>query len=148
MRQVTREMINKFNLKKLGIDFMGYEFERKEELSFHHLIIPKRECPKLALGQGYYDWNCAILVQDTSHNYLHVIERYETEMFNAITSEMIDENIKGYLDMQNLKAISDILDEFEAKYKGVKMSNGELIIKDIFTERAIKKGVILCLQKK
>ena len=46
MKPITREMIKIYNIRKLGYDFMGYKINRMESLSFHHLIIPKRECPK------------------------------------------------------------------------------------------------------
>ena len=32
---------------------MGYTFSKPNQLSFHHLIIPKRECPQAGLGDGY-----------------------------------------------------------------------------------------------
>ena len=53
MREVTREMIKMYNIKKLGYDFMGYTFNRPEELSFHHLVVPKRDCKDQGLGDGY-----------------------------------------------------------------------------------------------
>ena len=43
----------------------------KNNLSFHHLIIPHRDCRTLGLGEGYLEWNGAILNQNTSHDYLH-----------------------------------------------------------------------------
>lgn len=53
MREVTKEMIKIYNIKKLGYDFMGYTFCKTNELSFHHLIIPHRDCKKQGLGEGY-----------------------------------------------------------------------------------------------
>lgn len=138
MREVTKEMIAKFNLKKLGIDFMGYEFNRVTELSFHHLIVPRRLCPLKGYGQGFFDWNCAILKQDTAHDYLHIVEKYDRDMFNAITSEMVDENVKGHLDMQNLRAIDDILSQFEKEYCNTRTTNGDILIKDKYYKRIIK----------
>ena len=38
MREVTKLMINEFNMKKLGYDMMGYTFNNINELLFHHLI--------------------------------------------------------------------------------------------------------------
>ena len=46
MKEVTREMIKMYNIKKLKYDFMGYTFNNINELSFHHLIVPKRDCRK------------------------------------------------------------------------------------------------------
>ena len=44
MREITKLMINEYNLKRLGYDFMGYTFKNINELSFHHLVIPRRLC--------------------------------------------------------------------------------------------------------
>lgn len=139
MREVTKLMIHRYALMKLKYDFMGYEFKRPDELSFHHLIIPHRDCKEMGLGEGYLEWNGAILRQKTSHDYLHVIEHYDYDAFMAITSEMIDENAKGYLDMMNLNAIDDILNQFEREYSGKRTHKGYPIIREEFTRRLIKK---------
>ena len=39
-RSVREEMIRLYQLKKLGFDFMGYTFNNKGQLSYHHLIVP------------------------------------------------------------------------------------------------------------
>ena len=135
MREITKIMIKKYALTKLKYDFMGYPFDRTSQLSFHHLIIPKRLCPIYDIGQGYYDWNGAILRQNTAHEYLHIIERYDRDMFEAITNEMIEENIKGYLDGVNLKAIDDILNQFEKEYCSARTKNNHPLIKDSYVKR-------------
>ena len=71
MREITREMIKEYRLMKLGYDFMGYEIKNKQDLSFHHLIVPRRNCKALGLGEGYLKRNGSILNQNTSHDYLH-----------------------------------------------------------------------------
>ena len=53
MKEVTKEMIKEFQLKKLHYDFMGYTFKRPDELSFHHLIVPHKDCKIQGLGEGY-----------------------------------------------------------------------------------------------
>ena len=135
MKPITREMIKIYNIRKLGYDFMGYKINRMESLSFHHLIIPKRECPKKGYGDGYFLWNGAILRQDTSHDYLHLIESKDEDMFMAITSEMIDENIKGKLDIENLRRIHDILTCFEREHCHDRGKKGKLLIKDEYIRR-------------
>ena len=135
MREITKLMIKKYALMKLKYDFMGYEFNNTSQLSFHHLIIPHRFCPEQGFGDGYYIWNGAILRQNTAHDYLHVIENRDLDMFNAITSEMIDENVKGYLDETNLRAIDDILTQFEKEYCGARTKKGKPLIKEVYTRR-------------
>ena len=49
----TKEMIKLYDIKKLGYDFMGYTFRNINELSFHHLIVPHRDCERKGLGDGY-----------------------------------------------------------------------------------------------
>ena len=96
-------------IKKLRYDFMGYTFRKIEDLSFHHLIVPHKDCKKLGLGEGYLITNGAILNQETSHDYLHAIERVDREIFLRITQCMIEENRNGKIDIENLKKIRELL---------------------------------------
>ncbi len=137
MREITKLMINQFRIMKLGYDFMGYKVDKKSSLSFHHLIVPRRLCSQNGLGEGYLWWNGAILRQDRSHDYLHLIEAKDYDIFLAITSEMIDENIKGYLDIDNLKKINELLKIFEREYCSDRSKKGKLLIKDSYYRRAI-----------
>lgn len=132
MKEITRQMIKTYNIKKF--DFMGYDIKRKESLSFHHLIIPRRESKSYGIGDGYVFWNGAILVQQTSHEYLHIIEAKDYEIFCRLTSEMIDQNIKGKLDIENLKKIKDLLLYFEHEYQNQRNNKGKLLIKHDYLE--------------
>lgn len=127
MKPVTKEMIKEYKIKQF--DFMGYDIKNKQYLSFHHLIVAKRNCKQKGLGEGYYKWNGAILIQNTSHDYLHLIERIDPEIFYCITSEMIDENVKGKLDLENLYAIRDLLLYFEREHDRKTDKYGKLLIK-------------------
>lgn len=138
MREITKQMIEHYKIMKLKIDFMGYEVNKKNKLSFHHLIVPKRCSQQNGLGEGYLWWNGAILNQSTSHEYLHLIEAKDYDIFLAITSEMIDENIKGYLDRDNLLKIRDILEQFEKEHCSDRGKRGNLLIKDSYLKRARK----------
>ena len=138
MREITKEMIKTFEIDKLGYDFMGYTFRRKEDLSFHHLIIPHRECKRAGLGEGFLFWNGVVLNQNTSHDYLHVIERVDPDMFYAITSEMIDENIMREIKIENLKRIRDILLQFEKEHCSDTTKKGHYIIRKAYIDRRIK----------
>lgn len=137
MKPVTREMIKLYNIKKLGYDFMGYKVDRLNSLSFHHLVIPKRDCKELGYGDGYQIWNGAILVQETSHDYLHIIERINRDMFLAITKEMIEENQLGRLDVENLRRIRDILLTFEREYETEINGKGKSLVRRKFKEDRI-----------
>ena len=132
MKNITEQMIKDFKIMKLGFDFMGYKVDKKQSLSFHHLIIPHRESKNYGIGDGYLYWNGAILRQNTSHDYLHIIEKIDPDIFYELTSEMIDENIKGRLDIDNLKRIHDLLLYFEREHDHDASKKGKLLIKREF----------------
>ena len=132
MKEITKIMVNDFKIMKLGYDFLGYKVNRKQDLSYHHLIIPRRHCKEAGLGEGYLYWNGAILRQNTSHDYLHIIEKIDPDIFYDLTSEMIDENIKGRLDIDNLKRIHDLLLYFEREHDHDTSKKGKLLIKREF----------------
>lgn len=138
MRGITKLMVNDFNLKKLGYDFAGFHFNRTNELSFHHLIVSHKDSKSFGIGEGYVYWNGAILVQNTSHDYLHLIERINRPMFLAITDELVKENIQGYIDVDNIRRIHSIMEEFEDKYGDVKSKKGKLLIKREYIKNRIK----------
>lgn len=127
-------MIDEYNLKKLGYDFMGFRFRRVNELSFHHLIIPHRDCDNVE-AEGYVQWNGAILVQDTSHEYLHLIEKYDRDRFEYITERMRIMNVNGELDPYNLERIEQALRVFEIQYRNLKNKKGKKLIKDTYYNR-------------
>lgn len=140
MRDITKLMIAKYKLLELKYDFMGYEFDKEKELSFHHLIVPHRLCQiKNIPEDGFVEWNGAILKQSTAHNYLHAIEQYDRDMFDAITNEMVDENNKGYLDLKNILYIDDVLKCFEREYSGTRTKHGDPLIKEEYTRRRVRR---------
>ena len=129
MKQVTQLLIDEYNIKKLGFDFMAYSLQRGDVYTFHHLIIPARK------GGAYAAWNGAILCGKTSHEYLHRIENIDLDIFNCITNEMVDMKIKGYLDTYNLRQIDDLLSFFEREYCSLKTKKGKRLIKDEYLRR-------------
>lgn len=130
MKEITREMIKAFKLNKLGYDQMGYTFNNTKQLSYHHNVIARRNGGKETFENG------AILRQNTSHNYLHILERVDPEIFYLITSELIDENIKRRVDIENLKKIRDLLLYFEREHDRDRTKKGKLLIKrEYITER-------------
>jgi len=143
MRDITKLMVKDFRLMKLGYDFMGYKIDRKESLSFHHLIVPRRDCQAKGLGEGYLYWNGAILTQGSgfgesnSHDYLHLIEHIDPEIFYRISSELIDENIKGRIDIDNLRHIRDLLLYFEKEHDRDVNKKGKILIKKEYIDKRI-----------
>lgn len=135
LKEVTADMVREFQIRELGYDFMAYPVFNNSNLSFHHTIVSHRKCKQDNLGSGYWKWNGSILVQDTSHDYLHVIERIDEDMFYAITSELVDMNMKGKLDVENLRYIHDILTCFEREHCGDRTRKGKSLIKEKYTRR-------------
>ena len=109
-KSVREEMIRLYQLKRLGFDFMGYTFSNKGQLSYHHLIVPRRFGGKATIENG------SILRQNTSHDYLHKIELTDREIFDSITDRMVEMNRNGKLDLENLKIIRDLLLYFEREH--------------------------------
>ncbi len=138
MRTITRLMINDYNLKKLRYDFMGFRFKNLNELSFHHLLIPRKDCDRVE-AKGYVRWNGAILVQDTSHEYLHLIEQYDRDRFEYITERMQIMNENGRLDMNNLERIEMALRTFEMEFRDLTSKKGKVLIKDTYFNRILYK---------
>lgn len=136
MKEPGLNLIRKFHLRELNLDFMGYHLLSDDIFSFHHLIIPS--CKK----GPFIECNGAILCCSTSHPYLHIIEEVDYDMFLSITSEMIDEYIKGYIDKENLVAIHDILNCFEREYYNDKI-RCKFVIKDSFLQRSLKSDVLI-----
>ncbi len=129
-REVTNLMIRDFNLLRLGYDFMGYRIRRVDSLSFHHLIIPHKDCKEQGIeSQGYVRWNGAILVRDTAHDYLHTIERVDRDSFLYITDQMETMNKHGSLSRKNLANIDRCLTDFEMKHYNDGIGNGKRLIK-------------------
>lgn len=131
MKQVTKLMIQDYKIKELECDFMGFHLNEEDVATFHHLIIPNRK------GGPYARWNGAILNGDTSHPYLHLIEAVDYEKFCYITSEMVDMNIKGFLDPENLQHINEVLCQFETEHGLDRGKGGKYLIKAEYRKRIL-----------
>lgn len=130
MKTITNLMINDYGLKKLKMDMMGYSVVHKSDYSFHHLIVPKRDCRKEGIpSDGYVEWNGAILSYRTSHPYIHAIEEVERRRFVSITKELVEINKKGYVDRENLLRIYEMLEEFELRHSSDCTKSGKRLIK-------------------
>lgn len=132
MKEITNLMYYEYEMNRLKYDFMGYTFVKKDELSYHHMIVPKR------CGGKETKENGAILVQKTSHDYLHRIENVDPEIFLRITEYMIEENERGRIDIQHLRKIRDLLLYFERDHIGEVTSKGKILIKEEYVKRRIK----------
>lgn len=134
MKEVTKLLINDFKIKKLDYDFMGYSLQKNDSYTFHHLILSREFCKKIDVGKGYWYDNGCILCGN-SHEYLHLVERLEYNLFLYITSEIIDMKIKKFLDISNIIVIHQILNYFEELHMDDKNDKGKYLIKESFLNR-------------
>jgi len=129
MKEISKLMIREFKIKQLGYDFMGYKLQKGDIYTAHHLIVPARQGGKLTRQ------NTAILCGQTSHPYLHLIECKDYDIFCYITSEMIDMNILGRLDIENLRHIDEVLRQFEKEHYDDRGKKGKRLVKEEYLRR-------------
>ena len=122
-------MIRKWDIKKYGVDFMGYKKASNDMYTFHHLIIPSRKDGPMV------DWNGVILCGKTSHPYLHLIESTDYDRFIYLTGLLIDENLIGRLDLRTIKEIDLVLKMYEKEYQGKTNAKKKRLIKPEYTIR-------------
>jgi hypothetical protein len=127
MSKLKNKLFEGFNLAELGVDFMGYEFDTRRELTYHH-IQPKNCGGKTTYGNG------ALLIKP-SHNYIHIIEAYDYKLFIELSRELIAHHVNGEITPERLAVINQILEYFESKYGGQYTKRGGLIIKEEYTRR-------------
>lgn len=131
MKDVTRELIRIYEPKK--IDWMGYQYLNNNQLSFHH--IQKKEH-----GGLYIINNGALLRQDTSHEYLHIIEYKDLDMYIYINNILQSINDQGFKPTKRqLLAIKAILEQFEREHINDKTKKGKRLIKNKYIEDRIIK---------
>lgn len=131
MKDVTRELIRIYEPKE--IDWMGYQYLNNNQLSFHH--IQKKEH-----GGLYIINNGALLRRDTSHEYLHIIEYKDLDMYIYINNILQSINDQGFKPTKRqLLAIKAILEQFEREHINDKTKKGKRLIKNKYIEDRIIK---------
>lgn len=121
MKSVTRELINIYKPK--GIDWMGYDIRTIHDLTYHH-IQKKEDGGPFTLDNG------ALLHGDTSHEYLHIIETRDLDMYIYINKILKAINEQGYRpSREQLLLIRDVLLSFEREHDRDENSKGKLLIK-------------------
>lgn len=126
MKNITKEMIKIY--KPLSdLDWMNYRI-KKSELTFHH-IQKKENGGKETIENG------AILMP-IAHQYLHIIEYKEEELFLMLNKMFLIINKQGYEPTNDQRQIIEyLLKEFEEKHKKDKTSKGKELIKYQYLKR-------------
>lgn len=129
MTKIKTKLYDNFRLQHLGVDFMGYEFENKKDLTYHHIQ------PKNYGGDTTYK-NGALLIS-ASHNYIHTIEAFDFKLFLELSQELKKEHMQGEITRDRLITIAQMLAYFESKHANIYTRSGTPLIKDEFTRRRI-----------
>ena len=119
-------MIIKWNMTNQC--WMGYQVKRDNPITFHHLI---KRCHngKLEINNG------AILTRN-AHEYLHIIESRDLDMYEYINTILKEINIQGYMPIERqIKAIDSILNQFAREHCGDRARNGNLLIKERYLRK-------------
>lgn len=125
MKRIVKQMIVLYDLKKTGICFMGYRLDANA--NYHHLI--KRE------NGGPTSIPNGAVINDSAHDYLHIIEFYDPEMFVYLNRILQKENEQGCLSLQYLRTINYILESFEREHCSTVSSKNKILIKEEYLKR-------------
>ena len=132
MSRLRERLYKDYKLQELGFDFMGYEFEKKTDLSTHHIL------PRHTGGKTKKD-NLCVLNRYTSHNYIHLIEDTDYKIFLQVSKFLLEQVKKGEISVEQILRIYDVLEVFERKYKDAESRNGDLLIKPEYKTKRILK---------
>lgn len=126
MKELTRQMARAYRTRRN--DWMGYDINSITQLSYHH--IQKKE------DGGPFSWdNGALLRRGTSHEYLHIIEYKDLEIYDYINGILKQINTQGYQPTkEELIAIRDVLLSFEREHCSDRNSKGKILIKSKYIE--------------
>ena len=130
MGRLNDKLFYDFDLHKLGYDFMGFYFDEKKDLSYHHIK------PRHFKGKTTYE-NGALLNRYTSHNYIHTIEEMEFQVFIELSEILMDEHKVGKITPDHIREINMLLNLFEQKYNGKYTKRGNLIVKEEYVRRRV-----------
>lgn len=130
MSKLIKDMRSIYRIRHY--DFMGYTFDSIKDLSYHHI-------QKASDGGLKTLDNGALLVKDTAHPYLHIIEDRDYDMYiyiNNILKEI--NNQQGHPTKEQLMAIRNILLQFEREHQDDVTSKGKHLIRKQFIKERIK----------
>ena len=126
MREKLRIMINQYNIHK--IDWMGYKLCKDNPYTYHHL---QKKCNggKETIANG------AILTK-TGHEYLHIVESRDMELYNYINNVLKQINEQGFMPLERqLLAIDAMLKMFEKDHRYDRTKSNKRLIKENYLKR-------------
>lgn len=130
MNSVLATMITLYNPE--NIDWMGYKLTKKNPYTYHHII--KKE------HRGAKTVENGAIITHNPHEYLHLIERIEPEMYDMINIVLEQINIQQHQPIyRQYMAINAILEEFESKHGEDINSKGNPLIKSVYYNRKYRR---------
>lgn len=119
------KLVNKL-ISHLGLDewdMMGYHL-KKSKATFHH--IDKKE------NGGCTSTSNGAVLMPYDHEYLHIVESKDFELFNYISGILKRINQRGYMTDDDMKAVAEMLYAFEVDHKNDRTTKGKRLIRDEF----------------
>lgn len=108
--------------------WMGYEVKQNNPFTFHHI---QKRCHngKLEINNG------AILTRN-AHEFLHIIESRDLDMYEYINAILKEINVQGYMPIERqIKAIDSILNQFVKEHCSDRTRNGNFLIKERYLRK-------------
>lgn len=126
MKQITKEMLQIY--KPLSnLDWMNYKIVKKD-MTFHH-ILKRVDGGKQIITNG-------ALLMPIAHQYLHLIEYRDIEVYNAINQMFRYVNQQQHEPTKEQRQIIEfLLRQFEVEHKNDKGSKGKTLIQRKYLER-------------
>lgn len=124
MREETKQLVEYYGIDD-GLDWLNFPITRTRELQFHHI-------KKKADGGRMVFTNGAILTPE-AHKFLHTIERYDIEIYNAIKRMFqlyVEQRSAPSLEQRII--MQEIIEMFYLKYQNAKTKKGKPIVKECF----------------
>lgn len=112
-----------------GLDWLNYRLV-KRDVTFHHIV--KRE------HGGKAEINNGALLMPVSHQYLHLIESKDLEVYitlNKIFKYVNEQMVEPTMEQRQI--IEYLLRSFEEEHRWDKGSKGKLLIKHKYLERGL-----------
>lgn len=122
MREETKMLVAFYGIED-GLDWLNFPIIRPKELQFHHI--------KKKANGGKMEFSNGAILTPTAHRFLHIIEKYDIEIYNAITKMF-----KIYVMQKNAPTseqriiVYKLLKEFYKRHENTKTKKGKLILKE------------------
>lgn len=127
MREATKILVDYYGIDD-GMDWMNFPIHNPHDLQFHH-IVKKADGGKMTINNG------AILTPD-AHKFLHTIERYDIEIYNAIKKMFklyVIQKASPTLEQRGM--MQDILNLAYLRFENAYTKKGKPILKEHFKNR-------------